>query len=210
MMRVHLHAARKCRHSSLPACPICEEKRTRSWPVREGKRGQLSHFARIIWESQSVSCGAITIGEGRRAEGVIQGYYLFQRSCTTSVPPNILVCPGWSAWAALLNTRTENKNILVLFGIRQCSPGRLTNILQNIRWYAKHPISSQPNPGPRPPRSPCIRLGTICHPTLRNRKEAKRWGNLYFHVSPVLLFSFLFLPEMGRGLPASLQALIWH
>ena len=32
-----------------------------------------------------------------------------------SVPPNILVCPGWSAGAALLNTRIENKNILVVY-----------------------------------------------------------------------------------------------
>ena len=45
-----------------------------------------------------------------------------------SVQPHILVCPGWSAWAALLNTRIENENILVFGSAAQADLPNRTRI----------------------------------------------------------------------------------
>ena len=59
-------------------------------------------FVRIFWQQPPL-------------RPIYEAAHLTECKSNSSVPPNILVCPGWSAWAALLNTRTENKNILVLF-----------------------------------------------------------------------------------------------
>ena len=74
MKRTQHHAARKCRHSSLRVQFARKKELDHGQSGREGVgagSGQLSHFARIMWQSQSVSCGAITIGEGRKGEGAI-------------------------------------------------------------------------------------------------------------------------------------------
>ena len=92
-------------------------------------------------------CGAKCIRSHGRAEGIKWGS--LQQQCILwivwcmvrsvvvslrvfllcSVPPNILVCPGWSAWAALPNTRTipEYSCYLSWYSavqLRKTSPGR--------------------------------------------------------------------------------------
>ena len=52
-----------------------------------------------------------------------------------SVPSNILVGPGCSAWAALLNTRIENKNILVFGSAAQADLPNRTRIFGGTLYF---------------------------------------------------------------------------